>query len=76
MSLSPVSLPGGAVLVQGHVILSLGIGVFVQRRSVGVVPVFFKLLPENALPGELLLCEEGGRKKRNKSIDTPRLARL
>lgn len=55
MSLSPVPLTGGAVLVEGHVVLALGVGVLVQRRGVRVVPVLLKLLAENALPGELLL---------------------
>lgn len=55
MSLSPVPLAGGAVLVEGHVVLALRVGVLVQGRGVRVVPVLLKLLAENALPGELLL---------------------
>lgn len=58
VSLSPVPLSGGAVLVEGHVVLALGVGVLVQRRGVRVVPVLLKLLAENALPGQLLLPGE------------------
>lgn len=72
VSLSPVSFPGGAVLIQSHVILPLRIGVFVQRRGVGVVPVLFKLLAENALSGELLLCEGGGGRETGQ-VKLPRL---
>lgn len=62
VSLSPVPLAGGAVLVQSHVVMPLRVGVLVEGRGVRVVPVLFKLLPENALPGELLLrC--GGEKR-------------
>lgn len=58
VSLSPVPLAGGAVLVEGHVVLALRVGVFVQGGGVRVVPVLLKLLTENALPGELLLPGE------------------
>lgn len=55
MSLSPVSLAGGAVLVQRHVVMPLRVGMLVEGRGVRVVPVLLKLLSENALPCELLL---------------------
>lgn len=55
MSLSPVPLAGGAVLVEGHVVLALRVGVLVQRGRVRVVPVLLKLLAEHALPAQLLL---------------------
>ena len=55
MSFSPVSLPGWAVFIQGHIILSLRVRVFVQGGGIGVVPVFFKLFPENTFTCEFLL---------------------
>lgn len=65
MSLSPESFSGRPIFVQGNVILSLGVSVLVEGRGIGVIPVFFKLLAENTLPCELLLCEqEVERKKR------------
>lgn len=69
MSLSPVPLAGGAVLVEGHVVLALRVGVLVERGRVRVVPVLLKLLAEHALPAQLLLpwgtqrhsCQRGTR---------------
>lgn len=65
MSLSPVPLAGGAVLVQSHVVMPLRVRVLVERGGVRVVPVLFKLLSENTFPCELLLrWGRGGRRKR------------
>lgn len=55
VSFSPVSLPRWAVFIQGHIILSLRVRVFVQGGGIGVVPVFFKLFPENTFTCEFLL---------------------
>lgn len=68
MSLSPVPLAGGAVLVQSHVVMPLRVGVLVEGGGVRVVPVLFKLLAENALPCQLLLRWSAGGRGRKRHL--------
>lgn len=68
MSLSPVPLSGGAVLVQSHVVMPLRVGMLVEGRGVRVVPILFKLLSENALPRKLLLHWGRGRRGRKRHL--------
>lgn len=61
VSFSPVSLPRWSIFIQGHIIVSLWVHVFVQGRGIGVVPVLFKLFPENTFTCEFFLWREGNK---------------